>query len=145
MVQVIPDYQMVVINVPAGSCHFPAVRLRDADFSAILNSELFLIIRRDKADAALGLGHVKLQPVAAIAVKVRVFAPVWIQPKHEGIGIRIRTESISPVGDLAVRLGIAAGCHVRTAVKNAVILRVTAQCVDSIIKERFEFVGVQMS
>ena len=144
MVKAIPDFQMVVINVPAGSYHFPAIRLRDTDFSAIPDPELFLIIRRDKADAALGLGHVKLQPVAAIAVKVRVFAPVRIQPKHESIGIRICTESIFPVGDLAVRLGITAGCHIRTAAENAAILRVTAQRVDGVIKEGFEFRGVQI-
>ena len=129
MVEFAADFNVAVINIAAYSFKVSPIKPPDPYLVAVRNSELFLIVRGNEADALFSLFHVAVQPVPAVAVDEQVFLPlVGLQPYQVGILRRVRPEAErKAVVKAALRVFLAEVSHGVPAFQKAAVLLVAHQ------------------
>ena len=132
---------MIIVNIPAGTVSLFTIRVGDSDFIAVRDTEQFLIVRVDKADASFCLLQMTVKPLSLIAVAIQiVFAPVGVQAQHIGILLRVCTKTKLPAiaAEAAFRCPPAIGGQCTAVFQYAAIVLIKAEGVDNLVKLCFE-------
>ena len=94
VIQEIPDFCVIVIDIAAAI--FSAVASREIDryLSTVRNRKLQIVVWIDESDTLFSLPHMLIQPLFCIAETVYVrISFVRIQPKHIGMLFCIQPKS----------------------------------------------------
>ena len=137
---------MVVVKITASHFSGFAAFQGKSDTVTVSDAEKIDIAGGDDANALRSLVHVPVQPLADIAVAVKVvFTLLGGGPKHIGIVVGINTEAVVVVefnGAFGMLIAIAA--HSTSAFQDAAVLGVASQCIDYIVELCFEIIGFQI-
>ena len=145
---ILTQFKMSLVNIAAHPVAVLSVRLDNANLVTGRDTEAFLVIWSNKADAFFCLFHVPIQILSEIAVDVEVvISLVGVEPHEIGIFSRIDPKAkLSLVRDIgAFGMVIAKTGESLAAIKDAAIPLIEAQSIYDLIKLIFELLCFQVT